>query len=83
MPLSVEEAVDAVRGTWFETALATRRERARRHGTAAARSRDGLPGAGGARAPGSTPPVLSWDGVSVEFDGKRAVDDVTLAVRRG
>jgi energy-coupling factor transport system ATP-binding protein len=27
--------------------------------------------------------VLSWDGVSVEFDGKRAVDDVTLAVDEG
>jgi energy-coupling factor transporter ATP-binding protein EcfA2 len=27
--------------------------------------------------------VLAWDGVSVEFDGKRAVDDVTLAVDEG
>jgi len=27
--------------------------------------------------------VLSWDGVSVEFDGKRAVDDVTLAIDEG
>jgi energy-coupling factor transport system ATP-binding protein len=27
--------------------------------------------------------VLSWEGVSVEFDGKRAVDDVTLAVHEG
>jgi len=27
--------------------------------------------------------VLSWDGVSVEFDGKRAVDNVTLTVTEG
>jgi len=27
--------------------------------------------------------VLSWDAVSVEFDGKRAVDDVTLTVDEG
>jgi energy-coupling factor transport system ATP-binding protein len=27
--------------------------------------------------------VLSWDGVSAEFDGKRAVDNVTLAVNEG
>jgi energy-coupling factor transporter ATP-binding protein EcfA2 len=34
-------------------------------------------------APSTGPAVLSWEGVSVEFDGKRAVDDVTLAVHEG
>jgi energy-coupling factor transport system ATP-binding protein len=80
LPLSVEEAVDAVKGTWFETALAAAASRA-----AGAGPPDGAsPGSpNGGRAPRDTPPVLSWDGVSVEFDGKRAVDDVTLAVDEG
>ena len=82
LPLSVEEAVDAVKGTWFETALAAA---ATERAAAAGRppSQNGLAAVAGGRAPGSTPPVLSWDGVSVEFDGKRAVDDVTLAVDEG
>jgi energy-coupling factor transport system ATP-binding protein len=87
LPLSVEEAVDAVRGTWFETALATaaakRAAGQGRPGGPPPGGPNGLAGAGGGRAPDSTPPVLSWDGVSVEFDGKRAVDDVTLAVDEG
>lgn len=69
LPLSVEEAADQLKDTWFETAL-----------VAAAARRPPRPAAG----PAATgPPVLAWDGVSVEFDGKRAVDDVTLAVDEG
>lgn len=79
LPLSVTEAADAVKGTWFEAALAA----------AAAARRDAAQSANhvSAAAPGAIPvagpPVLSWDGVSVEFDGTRAVDDVTLAVHEG
>jgi energy-coupling factor transport system ATP-binding protein len=74
LPLSVGEAVGALKDTWFDAALAA----------AAAERR------GGDRSPGGPPPgglnrapVLSWEGVSIEFDGKRAVDDVTLAVHEG
>ena len=76
LPLSVAEAADAVKGTWFEAALAAA-AMARRD--AAAQPASHVNGA----APDAIPPVLSWDGVSVEFDGKRAVDDVTLAVGEG
>jgi energy-coupling factor transport system ATP-binding protein len=69
LPLSVEEAADQLKDTWFEAAL-----------TAAAARRPPPAGAGQAA---TGPPVLAWDGVSVEFDGKRAVDDVTLAVDEG
>ncbi len=102
-PLSVQEAVGALKDTWFVPALA-----------AAAAGRPPAPlldGAGASSAPtagdppaaspgaaglaagrgpaarrtgsGSEPPVLSWEGVSVEFDGKRAVDNVSLDVREG
>ena len=70
LPLSVREAADAVKDTWFEAALAA---------AAAARGIGPAAGAG----PEVGPPLLSWDGVSVEFDGKRVVDDVTLAVDEG
>jgi energy-coupling factor transporter ATP-binding protein EcfA2 len=102
VPLSVEEAVEALAGTWFEAALAA--AAAERAGSAgypaglppaglppagsapagsAPAGRSGLAGADGSGASGAVPPVLSWQGVSVEFDGKRAVDDVTLAVGEG
>jgi energy-coupling factor transporter ATP-binding protein EcfA2 len=72
LPLSVVEAADAVKDTWFEAALA-----------AAAAERRNVAGVPTGQPPDPRPPVLSWEGVSVEFDGKRAVDDVTLAVNEG
>jgi energy-coupling factor transport system ATP-binding protein len=84
LPLSVEEAVDMAKDTWFEAALAAAAtERAGRSSGPPPGSPNGPSGAGHPRADGAAPPVLSWDGVSVEFDGKRAVDDVTLAVHEG
>jgi len=84
LPLSVGEAADAVRDTWFPAALAA--AAAARRDTARAAQANGTVAAAGpavGTGPSAAPPVLSWDGVSVEFDGKRAVDDVTLAVREG
>jgi energy-coupling factor transporter ATP-binding protein EcfA2 len=97
LPLSVEEAAGALKDTWFEAALAA--ATAERHGGAAVPAPAppprpipaGLPGSlNGApagpvagTAPATDPAVLSWEGVSVEFDGKRAVDGVTLAVHEG
>jgi energy-coupling factor transporter ATP-binding protein EcfA2 len=82
LPLSVQEAADAVKDTWFEAALAA--AAAERRNAAGQPPRHGNGTAAGAgRDPGAGPPVLSWDGVSVEFDGKRAVDDVTLDVHEG
>jgi energy-coupling factor transport system ATP-binding protein len=83
LPLSVEEAAGALRGTWFDAALAAaaaeRRAAAGRPGGLAAR-----PGGSSAvPAPGAAAPVLAWDGVSVEFDAQPAVDDVTLAIDEG
>ena len=74
VPLSVDEALDVLRGSWFEAALA--RSGAARGDAAAAR-------AAGAYAGVPAVPVLSWEGVSVDFGGNRAVDDVTLAVNAG
>jgi energy-coupling factor transporter ATP-binding protein EcfA2 len=86
-PLSVEETVGGLRDTWFVPAL-----------VAAAADRAPAPpldGAGAASAPaargpaargtetGSEPPVLSWEGVSVEFDGQRAVDNISLEIAEG
>jgi energy-coupling factor transport system ATP-binding protein len=90
LPLSVDEAVDALRDTGFAAALAgaaaqrgaAANGRAVGGRTAAATAAGGLAaGAGAAVPPG--PPVLSWADVSVDFDGKRAVDDVTLEVGDG
>ena len=92
LPLSVDEAAGALRDTWFPAALAAaaaerqhaahdrpaaQREYAEREH--AAHDRPQPP----ARAAGGAPPLLSWEGVSVEFGGTRAVDDVTLAVDEG
>jgi energy-coupling factor transport system ATP-binding protein len=82
--LSVEEAVEQLADSWLVPALA--------EATAAkslARSSHGLmspatllPPAG-LQNPAGRPPVLAWDGVSVDFGAKRAVNDVTLAVDEG
>jgi energy-coupling factor transport system ATP-binding protein len=75
LPLSVAEAAGALRDTWFVPALA-----------AAAAER--APAPGGLRPWACSPvamglwlalgePVPSWEGVSVEFDGQRAVDNVS------
>ena len=72
--LSVDEAVEATRGTWFAAALAAAAaDRAR-----ARPDRTGAPPAGR-----PAPSLLSWEHVSVTFDGNRAVDDVTLSVGEG
>jgi energy-coupling factor transport system ATP-binding protein len=84
IPLSVEEAADQLGDSWLVPAL-TQAALARSLGrtdqgsllTAGVRvARDGSPHPG-------QPPVLSFDGVSVDFGAKRAVDDVTLAVAEG
>ena len=77
-PLSVEDAVSVLRGGWFAAGLAR-----------AAASRAARDVAAGARLPPGGPvrpaglPVLSWQGVSVQFGQVRAVDDVTLSVGEG
>jgi energy-coupling factor transport system ATP-binding protein len=91
LPLSVEEAAGALRGPWCDAALATaaaeRRAAARPPAVPVGQPLGGPDGGAGGPAAGSAPtagpPVLSWDGVSVEFDGQRAVDNVTLAVAEG
>ena len=83
-PLSVEEAADGLRDTWFVPALAA---------AAAERAPGPLVDSAAPVAGGTVPrpmagvpagePVLSWEGVSVEFDGQRAVDNVSLEIREG
>jgi energy-coupling factor transport system ATP-binding protein len=82
LPLSLQEAADAVKDTWFEAALAAAAAE-RRNAAGPPVGHPNGTAAGAAPRVGTEPPVLSWDGVSVEFDGKRAVDDVTLAVDEG
>ncbi len=79
LPLSVEEAVAGARESWLVPAL-TQAATARALATVA---RDG--NVAGLAGPGraAPSPVLAWDHVSVEFDGKRAVDDVSLAIADG
>ncbi len=74
-PLSVDEALDALRDSWFVPALA--RAAAAREEVARAAP------AGHGPQLWAGPSVLSWEGVSVNFDGNHAVDDVTLAVEEG
>ena len=75
LPLSVEEAAAALSGSWFVPALADAQ---------ADRQSELLAGRAAVRQDRDAgPAVLSWDGVSVAFDGKRAVDDVSLSVTEG
>lgn len=71
-PLSVEEAVEALRGGWFEAALASSQKDRR----VAARGDRG----DGSTASSTAPPVLSWQDVTVTFGGRKAVDGVRLAI---
>ena len=77
LPLSVPEAVSQVRETWLVPAL-------RQAAAARAETRQAQDGNGAARgqSPAATP-VLSWEGVTVDFAANRAIDNVTLAVGEG
>jgi energy-coupling factor transporter ATP-binding protein EcfA2 len=79
-PLSVEGAVSALRGGWFAAGLARAAASRPGGGTAA-----GDTAAGALPPPGGPvrPPVLAWQGVSVQFGQVRAVDDVTLSIGEG
>jgi energy-coupling factor transport system ATP-binding protein len=75
LPLSVDEALAEVREGWLVSALA-------QAATARAQARS-QPGGNAAAGGPPGPAVLSWQGVTVEFDQVRAVDEVTLAVGEG
>ena len=79
LPLSVEEAAGQLAGGWVGPALA-RAAAARTDHPQPTTGRDGV-SRSDSIAPG--PPVLSWDGVSVDFRGVRAVDEITLSVDEG
>jgi energy-coupling factor transport system ATP-binding protein len=75
--LSVDEAAEQLGDSWLVPALA--------QATAAkslARNDLRIVAPEELRPPGR-PPVLSWDGVSVDFGARRVVNDVTLAVNEG
>jgi energy-coupling factor transport system ATP-binding protein len=77
VPLSVEQAVEQARHTWLGPALAQ---------AAAVRAQAGTAqnGSGAQRGgPAHPTPVLAWDGATVAFSGKRAVDDVSLDIAEG
>ena len=83
-PLSVDEAVTALRGGWFAAALASRSAR----DTATGGTATGGAGPGGSVPAGTgspsllnkAHPVLSWQHVSVRFGANKAVDDVSLEI---
>ena len=88
-PLSVEEAVAALRGSWFESALASSLADRRASGGSAGGAGPEGDRLGGESGPAVTPspsahnasqPVLSWRDVTVAFGGCKAVDDVSLEV---
>jgi energy-coupling factor transport system ATP-binding protein len=78
LPLSVDEALREVREAWLAPALA-------QAASARAQARQLRDGRARTPVPGrpARSPLLSWDGVSVDFAGVRAVDDVTLAIDEG
>jgi energy-coupling factor transport system ATP-binding protein len=89
-PLSVEEAVSTLRGGWFEAALAARQALMRSSrrgegsgGSADRRAASKLPPAVAElpSPPKASPPVLSWQDVTVAFGSRKAVDDVSMAIR--
>jgi energy-coupling factor transport system ATP-binding protein len=86
LPLSVDEALAEVRESWLVPALA-QAAAARAAAAGPAGNPAILPAAAGSSARSGAgadvPPVLSWAGVSVDFDTVRAVDDVTLAIADG
>jgi energy-coupling factor transport system ATP-binding protein len=81
LPLSVADAIAQVNETWLVPALAQATNARLGEGTQLARNRAAVPAPVSGR--GAQVPVLSWQGVSVEFGGKRAVDDVSLDVADG
>ena len=99
LPLSVGDAAEQLADTWVVPALAAAAEgraveaasgdgspdgASARNGRLAAGTAVPSPWASIAGRPtGERPPVLAWEGISVEFDGKRAVNDVTLRVGEG
>jgi energy-coupling factor transporter ATP-binding protein EcfA2 len=87
IPLSVEEAVGQAADGWLGPALtqaALNRTLARGdEGNAAGTASADLRPAAAAPPGGGQVPVLSWEGVSVQFDQNRAVNDVTLAIAEG
>jgi len=89
-PLSVDEAVNALRGGWFEAALTSHQagRRSIRGGDGSTGSTSGRPGselpvivADLPTRANTSPPVLSWQDVTVAFGGRKAVDNVSLAIR--
>jgi energy-coupling factor transport system ATP-binding protein len=95
VPLSVAETASRLAGTWVVPALAqaaaVRLAQSHNGNEPPSRSAvvdgqpDGaLPASTGPASPdGARPPVLAWEGVSVDFDAVRAVNDVTLRVPEG
>jgi energy-coupling factor transport system ATP-binding protein len=87
--LSVEEAASQLAASWLVPALAqaalTRSlaTGVEGNGGAVAAAVPGIGVAAGTRPLAGQVPVLSFDGVSVDFGPKRAVSDVTLAVGEG
>jgi energy-coupling factor transporter ATP-binding protein EcfA2 len=87
VPLSVGEALAQVSEGWLVPALAQAATARARASQIPGRNADLTP-APRASPPGSRPappaqPVLAWDGVSVDFGSRRAIDDVSLSIDEG
>jgi len=79
-PLSVEEAAGALRGGWFEAALASRLADVRAAGGGGQAGRPGPVVADVPSGRNADQPVLCWQGVTVAFGGRKAVDNVSMQV---